>query len=250
MAAHHDTARDAFPAGLVQPDGSFRFSQDALLLSSYALRCFPERGRPAHIVDLGCGCGVIGFACLLACETATAEGLDREAELIAAARENARLLGMTDRFSARVCDVADDAARARLERGRADIVLANMPYHAEGSGRPPRSPLRRRAFFAEPAVFSGFMLAAYEMMKPDGVFALIRPWLGRETLLAGLERHGLFPERLLPVCTSGKENTLCLVSCRKTPAAMRVLPALSLRGEKGGDYSPEARAFCPWLRHG
>ena len=59
----HAEARRAFPAGLEQPEGSFRFSVDALLLAAFAA------SRTADVtirfIDLGTGCGVVGLAYLL-----------------------------------------------------------------------------------------------------------------------------------------------------------------------------------------
>lgn len=236
-----------FPGGLIQPPGSFRFSLDALLLASFAARRLPGAARPSALLDLGCGCGVVGLACLLLREDFTARGADREAELVAAARDNAALLGLERRFTAVSADLADAESRAALAAEKADIVTANMPYRREGEGRLPRSPLRRRALFAEPGTVPAFMLAAAAALKPGGRFDLVYPWGERERLFAALSGHGFFPECLLPVSTGGAEPALCLVSARREPAALCVEETLLLRPEGGGPYTREARAFCPWL---
>ena len=57
------SARDVFPAGLEQPEGSFRFSADALLLAKFtAGQALPEN---AVLAELGTGCGVVSLAVLL-----------------------------------------------------------------------------------------------------------------------------------------------------------------------------------------
>lgn len=244
-------ARARFPAGLNQPLESFRFSLDALLLASFTVRFFPCGSKPISLIDLGCGCGVIGLACLLERENFVARGVDREPELIAAARENAALLGLKERYAAALCDLGDEAERARLAEDTADVILANMPYRPEKSGRLPHSAMRRRALFADKTTMPAFLLAAKAALKPEGVFTLIYPWAEREKLFSGLEGYGFFVSTVLPVCTGNEEKTLCLVAARgeevpgKLPA--RVLPPLILRKETGGAYTAEAFSFCRWL---
>lgn len=247
MATSPAAARDSFPSGLVQPEGSFRFSLDALLLASFAASRFPRGTSAVSLLDLGCGCGVIGLACLLEAANATAKGTDREPELVAAAEENAAVLGLTGRYRGILCDFGIAAERQRLAEEQVDVVLANMPYRPERSGRLPQSPLRRRALFADESTMSAFLLAAKAALKPGGSFDLVYSWSGRERLFAGLERYGFFKTVVLPVCTAGKGNTFCLVSAGHTMAKTRVLPPLRLRDTGGGAYTPEAVSFCRWL---
>lgn len=248
-------ARVRFPSGLVQPAGSFRFSLDALLLASFSASFIPGYGKSVSLLDLGCGCGVIGLACLLERENAFALGADREPELIEAAMENATLLGLEDRYTAVRCDLGNQAERARITKEGVDIVCANMPYRPEKSGRLPRSLMRRRALFADETTVPAFLAAAKAALKPEGVFTVIYPWIGREELFAELEGYGFFMHTVLPVCTANGEKTFCLAAASleeahgKPPGKLsgRTLPPLMLRGEAGGAYTREALSFCRWL---
>ena len=47
-------AIEIFPRGLKQPEGSFRFGQDALLLAALTARFCTRKDK---VVELGCGCG-------------------------------------------------------------------------------------------------------------------------------------------------------------------------------------------------
>ena len=90
-------AREAFPAGLEQPEGSFRFSADALLLAKFtAGQPLPER---AALAELGTGCGVVSLAVLLEKPEWQAVGLEREAVLAEAAARNAATLGLAHAFT-------------------------------------------------------------------------------------------------------------------------------------------------------
>ena len=88
-------ARLYFPRGLTQPQESFRFSMDALLLSS-----FVKTKKNSHLLDIGTGCGVIALGLLLSNPEITALGLDIDEDLIASAVKNAAMLGFENNFSA------------------------------------------------------------------------------------------------------------------------------------------------------
>ncbi|MEG2005461.1 MAG: hypothetical protein RR014_05430, partial [Bilophila sp.] len=103
--------RARFPRGLEQPEGSFRFSMDALLLAAFAAQeqgafAAEEQGafatqekedaRPqTTFADLGTGCGVVGLALLLR-QKGHGIGLDLDADLVLAAQRNAAHLGFSD----------------------------------------------------------------------------------------------------------------------------------------------------------
>ena len=61
------SARQFFPRGLQQPEGSLRFGADALLLAAFAARGVEgmneARRKQLTAADLGCGCGaaLLGF---------------------------------------------------------------------------------------------------------------------------------------------------------------------------------------------
>ncbi|SBW01328.1 Methyltransferase small [uncultured delta proteobacterium] len=246
------SARAYFPRGLAQPPGSFRFSADALLLASFALRhCLPETG--GTVLDLGCGCGVVALACLLGDSRLQGAGVDAQPDLVAAARENAVRLGLERVFTAAVMDLAATADRERLAKGGYSPVLANMPFRASGSGRLPRDASRRKALFADEATMPAFLAAAKHALAPDGSFALIYPWDNRERLLHALEEHGFAPVALLPVRTGTPDGARCCiraVHAHPGSGGVTVLPPLVLRAGKGGPYTGEAIAFCPWLAEG
>ncbi|MBO4793960.1 MAG: hypothetical protein J5556_05260, partial [Deltaproteobacteria bacterium] len=69
-------ARKAFPSGLFQPAGSYRFAADSLALAAFGRRFLPEGA--ARFADLGTGCGVVGLALLLEAPASSGFGLERE----------------------------------------------------------------------------------------------------------------------------------------------------------------------------
>ena len=242
-------ARAYFPHGLRQPEGGFRFAVDALLLAAFAVR----RARPATgaLLDLGCGCGVVGLACLLAEPGLTAKGVDILPEQILAARDNGVMLGLADRFTAEEADLSRETDRHRLGSGGYALVTANMPYRASGAGRLPRNAARQRALFAEEATMPSFFVTAGQTLEPGGEFVLVYPWETRDHLLRSLEDNGFSPLELLEVRTGNEPHSRCLVRAVRAgvfPAtALRLPPPLDLHERAGGCFSEAAITFCPWL---
>ena len=82
-----------------------------------------SRARPLRIADLGTGCGAILLALLTELPNALGVGTDASSGALAAARDNARRLGLH-----RAAYVACDMAAAL--RGPFDAIVSNPPYVA------------------------------------------------------------------------------------------------------------------------
>lgn len=240
--------RAYFPRGLHQPEGAFRFSVDALLLAAFITRhCLPLVLRPPAMLELGCGCGVVSFACLLADKGLTAHGVDIVPELTDAAKANAVNLGLEARFSANVADVTLPGAHEIFAPGAYAVVAANPPYRLLGKGRLPRSEIRKKALFADEKTLPGFVRTAARVLGLKGRFALIYPWDTRETLLTALAGAGFSVAVTLPVRTAGEEPGRVLYAAVRGGAEEALLPPLILHTGGSGAYTDEALAFCPWL---
>lgn len=244
-------ARAFFPRGLAQPDGSFRFSADALLLAAFVVRrCLP--GGKSSLLDLGCGCGVVGLACLLAVPDLCAEGVDVDADLIAAANSNAATLGLEDRFTAMRLDLASPDDSGRLAPASVDCVAANMPFRSRQAGRVPSRASRGRALFADETTMDAFLGNAARSLAPGGRLALVYPATGLEVLCESLARYALAPLTALPVVAARDDAARVLVAAGAAPqnggrTVCRHEPPLVLRAAPGGTYTDAALAFCPWL---
>ncbi|AKI03280.1 protein-(glutamine-N5) methyltransferase, release factor-specific [Hoeflea sp. IMCC20628] len=80
-----------------------------------------EKGS-CSIVDLGIGTGAIGLALLAECTAAHCLGVDVSAPAVATALENARVLGLSGRYSAVVGDWFSGMEE------RFDLIVSNPPY--------------------------------------------------------------------------------------------------------------------------
>ena len=241
-----------FPAGLEQPEGSFRFSGDALLLADFAAALpLPEN---ATIADLGTGCGVVALAVLRRKTLWRGVGLELQPELAAAARRNARRLGVEDRFCVLEGDVGESARlremRAVLSEGKDeedgvrdcplfDAVFCNPPWRRQGAGRLPPSAMRRAALFGTERTFPTFFSAADGLLKNGGRLAVVSGADRTADLLAALPVR-MRPERLCFVFTRrAAPAAFALLLARKNGRAALRVDKLELEGARTAPHAGE-----------
>jgi tRNA1Val (adenine37-N6)-methyltransferase len=241
-----ECARKHFPRGLAQPEGRFRFAADALLLAAFAK---PPKGA-ALAADLGTGCGVVGLALLLAHpEPLRVLGLDADAAMAAAAADNARRLGLAQRFQALALDVA--RVPSALAAESCGLVLANPPYMRPGQGRASASAARDRALFEDAGGLDAFVGAAAHLARNRAQVCLVWGAERLAALLAGLAARRLEPKRLRLVHSRlDGPARLALVEARKNGGpGLEAEPPLALYQGRGPEtrLSAQALDFCPWL---
>ena len=233
----------SFPRGLIQPEGTFRFSADALLLAAFAPG--EKAGRAA---DLGTGCGVVAFGLALRFPKLYCAGVEREAVLIEAACANALALGLEERAVFAQGDVADKSLLARLGHESCELVTANPPYRISGTGRRISSPIRRKALEAPENALVDFAGAAAFLLRHHGSFACVLPPPRLADAFAALRAARLEPRRLRCVHPRpGAKAGLVLLEARKNAQAdLKIETPLTLHAG-ARRFSPEALSFCPWL---
>lgn len=244
-------ARAAFPAGLEQPEGSFRFSADALLLAAYSARRSLSNVTN-QFVDLGTGCGIVAHAYMLLMGNMTSGwGIDCHPELIEAASRNARHLGLANRLRFLCGDVRETLFLKAISNkiGCVDAVLSNPPWRLLGSGRLPADEARRTALFGDASTLGAFAAAASSLLKPGGRFFCVVGAHRTADMLAACTESRLRAASLRFV--HKKEDapaTLALLEARKVSrAALEVEPPLFLYGPRQV-LTPESLEFCPFLR--
>ncbi len=92
-------------------------------LASLLLHRF-RSAPPARVVDVGCGSGVLGLTLAAEWPGAEVTMVDRSADALALARENAEALDLLDRSS---LTITEGDLLADLQ-GPFDLVVANLPY--------------------------------------------------------------------------------------------------------------------------
>lgn len=199
-------AREIFPCGLEQPAGSFRFSQDALVLADFAAAHL----EGTRVADVGAGCGVVGLALMLRCGVALC-GVDNAEVLVAAARNNAEKLGFEGQYQGICLDVLNQRALKESGLGGSfDVVVTNPPWRLEKGGRLSGSALRRAALFGNREVLPGFVAAARFLLREKGNLFLLAGVERLADTFAALAAQRLQPIRLRFVHSVGTASKACV----------------------------------------
>ncbi|XP_032810239.1 MTRF1L release factor glutamine methyltransferase isoform X3 [Petromyzon marinus] len=158
-----------------------------------------EQGGPYRVLDIGCGSGAISLAILSASPLASCVAVDKSADAVALARENAEDLSLQDRCSVVQLDItAAHATEAVGALGPFDVLVSNPPYVFTGDMAALQPEIRS---FEDPAALHGgedgmdlikvVLTLAAEVVKDNGLVwleteprhpAMIRKWLQQQQL--------------------------------------------------------------------
>ncbi len=124
------------------------------LLDSFGALFGSHRGSIAHIVDLGCGTGVLATSAALRLPTAQVTATDRSWAAASSARLTADHAGVGERVT-----VVQDDSGSLIEDGTVDLVLLNPPFH-DGTT-------------VDDNMAHGLFRAAARMLRPGGSLAVV-----------------------------------------------------------------------------
>jgi len=220
---------------LVQPRNGYRFSIDSILLGG-----FLRVRRRDRVLELGAGCGVISVMIAALRLPREVVAVEIQPDLAAIVKRNAALNGL-DSIRVITADL-----RARRIEGLApasfDVIVANPPYRALGSGRRSPNPGRRVAREESAARLADFVAAA-KRFAANGAKAFFVFNASRSAeLLRCLAAHSLEPKRIRFVHPrTDAPATTILVEARKGGGIeVAIEPPLMLY-DRPGVYSDEAR---------
>ncbi len=183
---------DAFHRGrfhLVQPEKGHRAGVDALILAA----CVPANFA-GLLADLGAGSGAAGLAVLSRCAAARATLVEREPEMLEAARltlalpENATLAGRAQVLAADVELSGTERVAAGLADNAFDFAIMNPPFNLPGDRATPDA-LRKSAHVMTEGLLEAWIRTAAAILRPDGTLAIIARPVSLPTVLASIERR-------------------------------------------------------------
>ena len=131
---------DLWPGGprFARSGAGFALGTDSVLLADFAA----DR-RVRRFADLGCGAGVLTVLLLHALPQAAAVGVELQPDAAQLCRDNLSANGLAGRAEILCADLREH--RAVLPAGDFDLVVANPPYFAAGSGYTSPDPVRAHA---------------------------------------------------------------------------------------------------------
>lgn len=211
----------------------YRFSVDAVLLAHF---CRPTARN--RVLDLGCGCGVIGLILCHRCPELRLTGLELQPALADLARNNVHVNGLQDRFSVQQGDLRK--IREVISSESHDLVLSNPPYYRPGSGRISREDecaLARHELTADP---DSVVAAAAFAVRNRGTVACIYPAERLATITAIMMKKRLVPKRVQSVYSYPEDDRARLImieAVKNGGEGVRLLPPLYLYQYRNGPYS-------------
>ena len=177
---------------------SMRVNTDAVLLGAWC----PVPDGCEHILDVGTGSGVIALMLAQRCEAAHITAIDIDGPSVLQAEDNFRHSPWPDRLSAEQISLQEFATPPPLKGGRGDLfdlIVSNPPYFRNALPNP--DPTRRQARHTDTLSFDELCACAAQLLREDGLLALVLPADAERDILASAARHGLYPACLTRVLT-------------------------------------------------
>ena len=230
-----------FQGGLIcrQSRDGYRFSVDAVLAAHFSV---PKSGQ--QVLDLGCGCGVIGLILAHRFSDIAVCSLELQEHLAELAQENGDQNGFADRFRVIQGDVC--AIGSLLAPESFDLVVCNPPYRKIDSGRINQDDQAACARHELTAVVEDFVRAAAFCVKNRGRVVFVYPAVRCNTLLSALQQHRLTPKRLQPIYSypgSASARLVLVEAVKNGGEQCDILAPFYIYEHKNGDYTPAMLAL-------
>ncbi len=219
---------------VLQPRKGVRFTQDSLILADFC------RLKPGdRILELGAGTGVISLLLAKKFPSARLVADEFEAQAYDLLCRNIEENGLSDRI------VPTDRDIKYLGRSIApkafDVIVANPPYTAQGTGRTSPSPERQAARHEQTALLSAW-LNRQDLLKNKGRYFIIFAASRTAELMSALREKKLEPKVLRFVHShEQKPASLVMIEAIKSAGiSLDVLPPLVIY-KTPGVYTEEMR---------
>lgn len=213
----------------------YRFSIDAVLCSQF---CSPGAYTDYSILDIGCGCGVIGLILAYRYPQTRITAVEIQPELAELTRDNIQGNNYQSRMKVLEGNYRD--LPGMVEAESFDLVVSNPPYRKPGRGRLSPDSQRARARHEIDADLSDLIKSAAYCVKNKGKVVIIYPAVRSIILITELKKHRLEPKKLQSIYSYPGliDATLVLVEAVKNGGEeLNLLPPFYIYQCKNGPYS-------------
>lgn len=171
---------------------SMRVGTDAVLLGAWTGMGGRAENAGAHILDIGCGCGVLALMAAQRSVSALVTGIDVDAPSIEEARENAASSPFAGRVQFSQADVRAFAG-SRAGEPPFSLIVCNPPYYTEDTLPPEeRRSIARNAGHLS---FAELLDAVSLLLAADGLFSVVIPMQARDGFMAEALKRRLYLRR-------------------------------------------------------
>ena len=217
---------------IIQSGDEFCFSMDSVLLAH-----FPKLKRKYRVLDLGTGTGVIPL--LIVDEAAKVEAIELNSTMAEIAKKNVELNNLTDKISVVEGDYRN--LRDYFKNESFDLVLANPPYRAIGSGAVNELEGVATARHKFTATLEDVVTTARFALKYHGIFCMIHITERLCEIVDVLHRHQFEMKRLRLIQPKLKKPpNLMLIEAMVggSPGSLKIETPLIVHNDDG-TYSEE-----------
>jgi len=166
---------------IVDERSAMKVGTDAVLLG-----CWAGNAKPANILDIGTGCGLISLMLAQRFPDAKITGIDIHSGSLQDANENFRASEWNSRLGVKHISLQEYAP---THKKTFDLIVSNPPFFIN-SLLPPGSK-KKLAKHSGELSFQEVAEASAALLKPEGSLALILPYENREIFKNNATRAGL-----------------------------------------------------------
>ena len=220
---------------IFQREGEFCFSIDSVLLAH-----FPRFKKKFRVLDLGTGTGVIPL--IIADEVSEIHAIELNPTMVDLARRNVELNRLADKISIVEGDYRSIKKIFRAESF--DLVMANPPYRALGSGEVNQSLGVANARHEFTATLEDVISAARFALKYHGMFCMIHIAERLCEIVDCLHQHQFEMKRIRMIQTKRDRspNLLLIEAMVGAHSSLKILPPLIVH-EDDGSYTEEIKSI-------
>lgn len=215
----------------------YRFSIDSVILAHFCLSW-----KKARVLDLGCGCGVLGLILLYRIPThiQCIDGIDYQRGLIDLAKQNAIENNFGENYHLKYGDYINIGQYYQAESF--SHVICNPPFYRKGSGRTSQNEEAFLARHQAKTSTADVVNTIAFVLQNRGTASLVFPADSAADLLVRLGSRNLTVKRLRPVYSypEAAKASLILVECIKNGGTgLSIEQPLFVFSQKNGEYSAE-----------
>jgi len=245
QGASGTTTDEIFRGELVleQPRRGYRFNLDAVLLASFTHEVVGS--PPERIIDLGCGCGIVGLTLARRWPTARVRLVELQAAMSELARRNAERNQLADRVEVIQGDLTA-VVSWQPDSGERTLVVSNPPFWPTSAGRVSPNPDIAMARHELRCSLDQLIDSCAQVRGTGQLLALIHDVARRDELMQRLDQAGYQLRRVRAVLPMpGRPARRVLVLARRRQKACDLEPVTEdeplVVHERPGVYSPRMR---------
>ena len=214
---------------------------DGVLLGAWARP--DESDAKTMILDVGCGCGLIGLMLAQRYPNANIIGIDIDSEAVSTATNNALLSPFCSRVKFYKCDIMQPDSR--LLEQKFDLIVSNPPFFSNGVCAPDTKRAQARHQSEGFGIDSLMDVAFSSLLGENASLALVTPFDQLDRMRLHAVKSGFELSRLTSVCTKeGKSPKRCLTQWRRVDlSALPVSDQPLCILDKNGCYSDQYKTL-------